>query len=196
MTGLSLLQPTAVQMASPLRCCAKQQWLVDLERIKAGARMILRMPMMTTGVASSWGCAFDANGSLYASEGNSGRIRIIGRKKSSISLNTDGYKDSYTGDLVFDRTRSRLYVADQANFRVAVIDLASRKVRTSIRAGRLPFAMAMSPDGTRLYVTNIGMFEYKAIDGPPVPFPLFGFPSRRRGQRSAIPTCASPTRLP
>ncbi len=123
------------------------------------------------------GLAFDASGTLYASEGNSGRVRIIGRKKSSISLNTDGYKDSYTGDLILDRTRNLLYVADQANFRVAIVDLASRKVRTSIRAGRLPFAMAMSPDGSRLYVTNIGMFEYKAIDGPPVPFPLFGFPS-------------------
>ena len=33
------------------------------------------------------GLAFDAAGNLYASEGNSGRVRIIGRKKSAISIN-------------------------------------------------------------------------------------------------------------
>ena len=61
---------------------------------------------------------------------------------------------------------------------MAVIDLATRTVTGSIRVGRLPFALALSPDGSRLYVTNIGMFEYKVLEGEPVQFPLFGFPSR------------------
>src|SRR3954451_4723888 len=58
------------------------------------------------------GLAFDAAGNLYASEGNSGRVRIIGRKKSAISISSGGYKDSYTGDLALDRGRNRLYVID------------------------------------------------------------------------------------
>ena len=53
------------------------------------------------------------------------------------------------------------------------------------RVGRLPFALALSPDRRKLYVTNLGMFEYRPIPGadparrapPACSFPAFGFPS-------------------
>lgn len=135
------------------------------------------------------GLAFEDDDNLFASEGNSGRVRHLdaqtGARKRIYDLNVDGYKDSYTGDMVFDRERRRLYVVDQANFRVAAIDTRARKVAGSVRVGRLPFAVALSPDGRRLYVTNLGMFEYKPIPGADpkqaratgLPFPAFGFPS-------------------
>src|SRR5205085_7693059 len=58
-------------------------------------------------------------------------------------------------------------------------------ILSSIKTGRLPFALALSPDRRRLYVTNIGIFEYQTIPGadPKQPrdtgldFPPFGFPS-------------------
>ncbi|MBC8166992.1 MAG: hypothetical protein H7Y20_14130, partial [Bryobacteraceae bacterium] len=124
------------------------------------------------------GLAFGADGELYASEGNSGRVRIVGKKGSAIDTNIGEFKDSYTGDLALDRNRGLLYVLDQANFRVVTIDVRQRKVVASTKVGRVPFAMALSPDRNRLYVTNIGMFEYKFLKGEPIPFPLFGFPSR------------------
>ncbi len=135
------------------------------------------------------GLAFDGANELYAAEGNSGRVRLVdprsGKRVRSFDLNTGGFKDSYSGDMALDRARGLLYVVDQANFRVVTIDVRKHKVIASVRVGRLPFAIALSPDGRRAYVTNIGMFEYQAVPGADpkrpietgLPFPAFGFPS-------------------
>ena len=72
------------------------------------------------------GLAFASDRELYASEGDSGRVRVLdprsGAKKFVLSLNQGGFDDSYTGDLALDRVRGRLYVLDQANFRLVAID--------------------------------------------------------------------------
>lgn len=135
------------------------------------------------------GLAFAGDTTLFASEGNSGRVRLVdlqtGKRLNRYDLNTGGFHDSYTGDLAFDAARAILYVLDQANFRVAAIDTRTGEVISSLRVGRLPFSLALSPDARRLYITNIGMFEYKPLAGADpsrpgtgVPFPVFGFPSR------------------
>lgn len=136
------------------------------------------------------GLAFDGDRDLYASEGNSGRVRLIdpdsGRRKATFELNQGGYRDSYSGDLALDPGRGLLYVLDQANFRVAIFDIRHKKMLTSVKVGRLPFALALSPDRRRAYVANTGMFEYKAIPGADkkraretgLEFPAFGFPSQ------------------
>ncbi len=135
------------------------------------------------------GLAFDGERELYASEGNSGRVRLIDpasdQPKHIYDLNQAGFADSYTGDLALDRQRGLLYVVDQANFRLAIIDLRKRRILSSLRVGRLPFSVALSPDGRKAYVTNLGMFEYRPIPGADpkqaratgLPFPAFGFPS-------------------
>lgn len=135
------------------------------------------------------GLAFHDSKLLWASEGNSGRIRLIdvasGARKRSVDLNTAGFKDSFSGDLALDRQRGLLYVVDQANFRLAVVDTKRAAVVSSIRLGRLPFAVALSPDARRAYVTNLGMFEYQPLPGADpkrpretgIAFPAFGFPS-------------------
>jgi YVTN family beta-propeller protein len=134
------------------------------------------------------GLAFANEHSVYVSEGNSGRVSLYdwnsGRRRA-IDINQRGADDSYTGDLAFDGERNLLYVVDQANFRIAVIDTRTRQVAASVRVGRLPFALALSPDRRKLYVTNVGMFEYQVIPGADpkeprstgLPFPAFGFPS-------------------
>jgi len=139
----------------------------------------------------SMGVAFSGEHSIFVAEGNSGRIGVIdteggyaGRRRA-IDLNQNGFRDSYSGDLTFDSERGFLYVADQANFRVAVVDVKSRLVIGSVRVGRLPFFMALSPDRRKLYVTHAGMFQYRLVDrldpnrmrATGLPFPPFGFPS-------------------
>lgn len=173
--------------------------LTVLERQRKGwdDRQILAAPPAGPGADESepggWqsvfmGLAFDRERGVYVSEGESGRVSLLdweGQRRRSFDLNQDGYTASYTGDLAMDADRDILYVVDQANFRVAVIDLRTRHVVASVRVGRLPFAMALSPDRRRLYVTNLGMFEYQAIPGADakqaaatgLPFPAFGFPS-------------------
>jgi DNA-binding beta-propeller fold protein YncE len=136
------------------------------------------------------GLAFDGERVLYASEGESGRVRALdpatGKRVHRFELNAHGFNDSYSGDLAFDSGRGILYVVDQANFRIAVFDTRKRVYLASVRVGRLPFAITLSPDARRAYVTNIGMFQYKPVPGadPKRPretglaFPAFGFPSK------------------
>jgi YVTN family beta-propeller protein len=134
------------------------------------------------------GIAFANDHAVYASEGNTGRVSFFdwnSDRRRIIDLNQGGFADSYTGDLVFDAERGVVYVVDQANFRVAMIDARTRQITASVRVGRLPFAMALSPDRRKLYVTNAGMFQYQAIPGADpqhagatgLEFPPFGFPS-------------------
>lgn len=135
------------------------------------------------------GLAFDGRHDVFASEGNSGKVRLVDTAKGNThhvyDLNQGDSRDSYTGDLAFDAARGLLYVVDQANFRLAVIDTKKHRIVSSVRVGRLPFAVALSPDGRRAYVANQGMFEYRALPGVDphnrretgLDFPAFGFPS-------------------
>jgi len=134
------------------------------------------------------GLAFANDHAVYASEGNSGRVSLFdwnADRRRAIDFNQNGFADSYTGDMVLDAERGVLYVVDQANFRVAVIDTRTRQITASVLVGRLPFALTLSPDRQKLYVTNLGMFQYQPIPGADpqqardtgLPFPAFGFPS-------------------
>ncbi|MCC7499863.1 MAG: hypothetical protein IT160_19945 [Bryobacterales bacterium] len=137
----------------------------------------------------SGGLAFDGNRTLYVSEGNSGRIRYMSvddtAAKRIIHLNDEHYKDSYSGDLAYDATRNLLVAVDQANFRLVLIDAKKNRVLSSVKVGRLPFAVTLSTDGKRAFVTNPGIFEYQSLPGADrsdawgtgLPFPAFGFHS-------------------
>jgi DNA-binding beta-propeller fold protein YncE len=153
------------------------------------------------------GVAFDGDSSLYVSEGNSGVVRHMdvdsSKTQFQLPLNQGEYKDSYSGDLALDDKRGLLYVVDQANFRIAIFDVKKRKLLQSVRVGRLPFALALSPDRNRLYVTNIGMFEYKAVPGADkakaretgLEFPAFGFPSKESAQGVERQTQQGPVQI-
>src|SRR5579862_6963637 len=154
------------------------------------------------------GLALANDHSVYASEGNTGRVRLVdlatGAAKKVFDLNRDGFADSFTGDMALDADRGVLYVLDQANFRMAAIDLRRPRVVSSVRLGRLPFALALSPDKRKAYVTNIGVFEYKAVPGVDphnlretgLPFPAFGFPSAQSRDGARRDTGKGPVDVP
>ncbi|MGO9231047.1 MAG: bifunctional YncE family protein/alkaline phosphatase family protein [Bryobacteraceae bacterium] len=131
----------------------------------------------------SLGVALAGDRSFYLAEGESGRVALFDsfdERQRVFNLNQGGFTDSFTGDLALDTSRGILYVADQANFRIAAIDVRTHQVVGSVRVGRLPFFLALAPDGRKLYVTNCGMFEYRGLAGAPgagLSFPPFGFPS-------------------
>ena len=110
---------------------------------------------------------------LYASGGDDGTVMIwdINKRERlhTIKLNVPfrgrSWEDSYTGDMVLSPDASRLYVVDQMNFRVVTIDTESRSIVDVIPVGRYPFGICQSPDGSRLYVANIGLFEYSLVEG-------------------------------
>ncbi|PYV23859.1 MAG: hypothetical protein DMG27_14485, partial [Acidobacteria bacterium] len=155
------------------------------------------------------------NRTVYVAEGNNGRVGIFdlvtNRRLDSVSL--DGgfqgktYAHSLTGELKLSPDGRYLYVLEVAHFRLVVVDMQSKHVVSSVAVGRLPFALALSPDGKRAYVSNAGMFQYSLVPGvePPasggaapyvvapkdskktgLDFPAFGFPSKEAEQGTVI----------
>ena len=102
------------------------------------------------------GLAFFGERSVFVSEGNTGHVARIdlatGERRRTFDLNSNGDHASFTGDLAIDGSRGFLYVADLANFRVAAIDIRSRRIVASVPVGGVPLALALAPDARRLYV--------------------------------------------
>lgn len=141
------------------------------------------------------GVAYSRDGSLlYVSTGDSGEIRVYAtsdwKQAKEISLNGTlsgkTFRESFAGPLTISPDGRLLYVIDEGNWRVVVLNADTLEKISSVTTGRYPFGLALSPDGMRLYVTNTGLFEYQAIPGvgkgkhPPggLRFPPFGYPSR------------------
>lgn len=110
---------------------------------------------------------------LYLSGGDNGAVIIYDTEDmirlDSISLNgvIDGkkYGDSFTSDLEVNEDNNELLVLDRGNFRMVRIDLASKKISSSIKVGRQPFGLTLSPDRKLAFVANVGMYEYPLITG-------------------------------
>ncbi|MCF6333545.1 MAG: hypothetical protein L3J11_09705 [Draconibacterium sp.] len=120
------------------------------------------------------GVAFSTDSkSVYLSGGDNGAVikydleNLV--RQDSISLNGkvngEDYRDSFTSDLMFNPDKNELLVLDRGNFRLVRIDLKTKKVTASIKVGRQPFGIAMSPDKKQAFVANVGMYSYPLIIG-------------------------------
>jgi hypothetical protein len=133
--------------------------------------------------SASYGIVFDSEKSIWIAEGDSGKVRLMdatnGTRRKLININSADFHNSYTADLAIDPVRHILYVIDQANYRLVLIDTVKDTVLSSVATGRMPFTIALSPDRNTAYVANTGMFRYQVLPGttPGLPFPPFGFPS-------------------
>src|SRR5579863_6652193 len=113
------------------------------------------------------------NRTLYVAGGDNGNVGIFDLtthdRLGSVSLDGEfqgkTYAHSLTGELKLSRDGRTLYVLDLAHFRLVIVDTASKEIIASLNTGRLPFALALSPDGKRAYVSNVGMFEYTLVPG-------------------------------
>ncbi len=133
------------------------------------------------------------NKTAYLSGGDNGDIIILdlvslkNKKRVSINGNSDGknYKDSFTGDIILSKDEKKLYILDQFNFRMVILDLEKYSVIHSIPVGRFPLGIDISPDEKFAYVANTGIFDYpvapglneKNIEEVGLDFPPYGFPS-------------------
>ncbi len=118
------------------------------------------------------GLAIDpGNSKVFVAGGQSGKIFVFdinsGTKTDSIDCCSmaDGssFKDSYIGDMVMNREGSLIYAVDQMNFRLIIADVRKLKVIRSVAVGRYPFGVALTPDEKKVYVANVGMFQYSKI---------------------------------
>ncbi len=133
------------------------------------------------------------NRTLYVSEGDNGKIgrfdlktrRPLGAISLDRAFRGKTYQHSLVGEIRLSPDGRTLYALDLAHFELVTIGARSGKILARTRVGRLPFGLALSPDGKSAYISNIGMFRYSVIPGydprhprqTGLPFPPFGFPS-------------------
>ncbi len=142
--------------------------------------------------SNAGGADFSPDGrTLVWSGGNTGSIYVYDvsshEKTAEISLDVEvggrKFDDSYAVDVKVSGDGKYIYCADVTNFRLVVIDAAKRQVVGSAPVGRYPYALALAED--KVYVANIGLFEYSAVAPPNdarfdrrgLTFPPFGYPS-------------------
>ncbi len=118
------------------------------------------------------GIAFTADSKkVYLSGGDNGAVLVYDIENfirlDSISLNGSvagiSYDDSFTADLQLHG--EELLVLDRANFRMVRIDLTTKNITASVEVGRQPFGLAISPNKKMAFVANVGMYNYKLIEG-------------------------------
>ncbi len=149
------------------------------------------------------GLTYSHDGSLlYVATGDSGEIRAYRTSdwapagEMSLDAPAEGHdpsgsfeetSGSFAAAVISSADGKTLYVLDQGNWRVVILDAATLHRIASVPTGAYPFGMTLSPDGIRLYVTNSGLFEYKLIPGTDphnnplatgLHFPPFGYPSK------------------
>lgn len=109
------------------------------------------------------------NQTVYVAGGQTNKVFLFdintGKKKGTIDCslksNDVDYSHGYLGDMALTKDGKILYVVDQIGFRMVVIDVASQKILQNIPTGRYPFGVCLSPNEERVYVANVGVFEYK-----------------------------------
>ena len=113
------------------------------------------------------------NRTAYVSEGDTGRIDVydlpIGQRSQVILLDSEyngrGYHHSFSGALALSPDGKILYALDLAHFELVGIEAHVGSILWRVGVGRLPFAVAVSPKGDRVYVSNVGTFQYSVIPG-------------------------------
>ena len=109
-----------------------------------------------------------SNDIVYLSGGDNGAVIVYDivnlKQVDSISLNGmingEFFDDSFTSDLIYNDKNNELLVLDRGNFRMVKINLSTRQLIASIKTGRQPFGLAISPDHQFAFVANVGMYDY------------------------------------
>jgi len=111
------------------------------------------------------------NDIVYVSGGEANRIFLFdlrnGAKRDSIDCSvfedSIAYPNGYIGDMTISADGNFLFAVDQVNFRLIIADTRKLKVIRSVPVGRYPFGVTLTPDGKKVYVANVGMFQYSKI---------------------------------
>jgi YVTN family beta-propeller protein len=133
------------------------------------------------------------NKTAYLSGGDNGDVIVLDLKRMQnikrITINgvcnDHNYEDSFVGDIRISDDEKRLFILDQFNFRMVILDLENDKLLHSIPVGRFPLGIDISPDGKFAYIANTGIFDYplapglteKNIEETGLDFPPYGLPS-------------------
>ena len=106
------------------------------------------------GGAEYGGLVFSADGQSLAVSNGIG-VSMIAIPAGNV-ISTISIPDSIPCGLAFDPVRPYLYVALNYNNQVARVDLLQMRVTAVAPVGVAPVGVAVTPDGSRLFVTNWG----------------------------------------
>ena len=131
------------------------------------------------------------NQKVYVSAGQENSILVFdlltGNKIDSVDCSVSGtgtrIPDGYIGDMALSGDGNHLFAVDQTNFRLIIVDTRKMKVINSVLVGRYPFGVVLSKDEKKVYVANVGMFQYSKIGNieetsdfrKALAFPAFGY---------------------
>jgi DNA-binding beta-propeller fold protein YncE len=149
--------------------------IIDLASMQA-----MRVPSYDDKISSPLsngsflGVAFAADSkTIFLSGGDNGAVIVYDIEKmvtlDSISLNgkvnDENFEHSFTSDLILNDDQNELLVLDRGNFRMVRIGLTTKKITASVKVGRQPFGLALSPDKKFAFVANVGMYDYPLVEG-------------------------------
>ena len=111
------------------------------------------------------------NKTIYVAGGQENKVYLFdaqtGIKRDSIdcafSTESIDYRHGYIGDMKLSKDGKTLYAVDQIGFRMVILNTETKKLMHSVPVGRYPFGICLSPDEKKVYVANVGMFEYSYI---------------------------------
>ena len=111
------------------------------------------------------------NSRVYVAAGQENSILVFDLKTGakidsvdcSVSENDAKFPDGYIGDMALSKDGNHLFAVDQTNFRLVIVDTRTMKVKNSVLVGRYPYGVALSHDEKKVYVANVGMFQYSKI---------------------------------
>lgn len=134
------------------------------------------------------------NQTVYVAGGQENKIYLFDLKKGdskgtidcAVKTDSTDYSYGYIGDMVLSKDGKTLYAVDQIGFRMIIINTETGKLEHSIPVGRYPFGICISPDEKKIYVANVGMFQYYKVDGitkenvveKALKFPAFAYGSK------------------
>ena len=112
----------------------------------------------------------------------------------SVSQTGEPTPDGYIGDMDLSKDGRYLYAVDQMRFRMIVVDTHQKKIISSSKTGRYPFGIVLSPYGDKVYVANVGLFEYSKIGNienekdhkGALDFPAFGYGTKEMKEGTRI----------
>lgn len=113
------------------------------------------------------------NSVVYVAGGQENKIFIFdlktGEKKGfidcSFQSDTVDYTHGYIGDLTLSKDGEKLFAVDQIGFRMIIVNTETNQPEHHVPVGRYPFGICLSPDEKKVYVANVGMFQYSMIKG-------------------------------
>ena len=172
------------------------------------------------------------NGNVWVGETSSGKItgsvNLNGPSHPYGALNVingpaNSFKGTFPGKMALTNDGKYLYVTDQGGFQVLIVDTSKivtgvddagnlsepenfAALAGSVKAGRYPFGIALSSDNQRLYVTNVGLFQYTHLLPPnptgdnnidfPLCYPGAGYPNDTESDRLIQIHKVDPRNLP